>query len=235
MRIFAIGLGTVLLASGAAAQEHSDPARTASVDPAGHVIRVQPQAAPASAVVKAIGPCAARQPLSAQDARALLTKIATAEKFDPQFVMSVARAESRFDSTSLSVKGAYGLMQLMPETAQRYGVDLCDPAGNVLGGVRLLRALHAKYRNPLLTLAAYNAGEDAVLQSRGVPPFVETVRYVAQVLNDFYGWSLPAAEGRRASNPPSKTFDLSQPVGPDPAATAPVRTHWDNGFVMHID
>ena len=85
-------------------------------------------------------------------------------------------------------------MQLRPETARRFNVDLCDPEANVRGGVRFLRSLHERYRNPFFILAAYNAGEEAVEKSRGVPPYPETVRFVADVMNDFYAWPDPCAE-----------------------------------------
>ncbi|MGF7056263.1 soluble lytic murein transglycosylase-like protein [Bosea sp. OAE752] len=152
------------------------------------------------------------------EARALVTRVAMEEDFYPDFVLAVAKIESRFNSVAISEKGAFGLMQLMPETAKRFQVDLCDPVGNVRGGIRFLRALHEKYRNPFYILAAYNAGEDAVEKNRGVPAYPETVRYVAEVINDFY--TLPAPGRTVAGRSPSK---------------APPGAGWNDGFVMHID
>ena len=163
------------------------PARPASdsesSDPAGREGRA---AAPAAASGPGFGPCHRGEPLSPAEAEALVRRVAEAEDFYPDFVLSVARIESHFRADQVSPKGAVGLMQLMPATAARFAVDICDPADNVRGGVRYLRILHDRYHNPFYMLAAYNAGEDAVAQYRGVPPFPETVRYVADVINDFY-------------------------------------------------
>ena len=81
-------------------------------------------------------------------------------------------------------------MQLMPETADRFGVsNVCDPAQNIDAGVRYLRELGDEFLNPLLVAAAYNAGEGRVRQYGGIPPFKETVRYVAEVVNIQLGLS----------------------------------------------
>ena len=109
---------------------------------------------------------------------------------DKALVEAVIHAESSFDTRAVSAKGASGLMQLMPETAARYGVhDLFDPEQNVMGGVRYLRDLLETFDNDLrLALAAYNAGENSVLRYGGVPPYPETVNYVNRVmrLHDAY-------------------------------------------------
>jgi soluble lytic murein transglycosylase-like protein len=101
---------------------------------------------------------------------------------------AVIKAESNYDADAVSHKGAVGLMQLMPDTARRFGVlDARDPAANVLGGARYLKSLLAMFDADLaLALAAYNAGPAAVLRSgRAVPPYGETQRYVPRVL-EFY-------------------------------------------------
>jgi soluble lytic murein transglycosylase-like protein len=98
---------------------------------------------------------------------------------------AVIKAESNYDPDAVSHKGAVGLMQLMPETARRFGVpDARDPGANVLGGARYLKTLLAMFDADLpLALAAYNAGPAAVLRSgRAVPPYAETQRYVPRVL-----------------------------------------------------
>ncbi len=98
---------------------------------------------------------------------------------------AVIKAESNYDADAVSHKGAVGLMQLMPETARRFGVlDARDPSANVLGGARYLKSLLAMFDADLaLALAAYNAGPAAVLRSgRAVPPYGETQRYVPRVL-----------------------------------------------------
>ncbi|MBV1702917.1 MAG: lytic transglycosylase domain-containing protein [Hyphomicrobiales bacterium] len=140
--------------------------------------------------VKIIQPaqCLGAIALSRIEARALVRQIAVAQHFDSALALAVAKTESDFVSTESSPKGAYGLMQLMPSTASRTGVNICDPAQNVLGGIRELRALEAIYQNPLYVLAAYNAGNGAVTKFHGLPPYRETIGYVAKVLNHYFGW-----------------------------------------------
>ena len=110
--------------------------------------------------------------------------IAKRHRVDPLLVRAVIRVESNFDPKAVSPKGAVGLMQLMPETAMRYGVEnRFDPAQNVDGGVRYLRDLMAMFNGNLsLALAAYNAGEGAVIKyGRRIPPYPETQQYVVGV------------------------------------------------------
>jgi soluble lytic murein transglycosylase-like protein len=114
--------------------------------------------------------------------------IARRHGVDPLLVRAVIRAESNFDPRAVSPKGAAGLMQLMPETALRYGVkNRFDAAQNLDGGVRYLRDLIAMFQGDLtLALAAYNAGEGAVLKyGRRVPPYAESQQYVVRV-RQFY-------------------------------------------------
>jgi soluble lytic murein transglycosylase-like protein len=101
-----------------------------------------------------------------------------------ELVRAVIKVESDYDPRAISRAGAQGLMQLMPETAQRMQVrDVMDPRENVLGGVRYLRVLANMFNGDLeLTLAGYNAGENAVVRHGGIPPFDETEDYVARVL-----------------------------------------------------
>ena len=112
---------------------------------------------------------------------------------DAGFVTALIRAESNFNPYAVSRKGARGLMQLMPATAERFGVKRSfDPASNVRGGVRYLKALCVRFSNaPELVLAAYNAGEEAVDSYGGVPPYRETVNYVRKILS----WWSPAPAG----------------------------------------
>jgi soluble lytic murein transglycosylase-like protein len=120
-------------------------------------------------------------------------------------ILAVIRQESDFDSRAVSPAGARGLMQLMPKTAERMGVrDAFDPRENIFGGVRLLRELANEFRGDLtLTLAAYNAGDAAVLQYAGVPPFPETIGYVAAVSRFYrrYRSEPDQAQTRLASEP----------------------------------
>jgi len=105
------------------------------------------------------------------------------------FVASVMRAESGFDPSAVSPKGAIGLMQLMPATARDLGVDATRPAENADGGARYLRDLLAKYEDlpdqVVLALAAYNAGPGAVDKFHGVPPYRETREYILRVLKNW--------------------------------------------------
>ncbi len=102
----------------------------------------------------------------------------------PELVHAVILAESLYQPKALSHKGAMGLMQLMPETARRYGVaDPWDPAQNIDGGVRYLRDLEAQFGDVQLVLAAYNAGEKAVVgYGYKIPPYAETEVYVQRAL-----------------------------------------------------
>lgn len=129
----------------------------------------------------------------------LIERAATDAGLEAALVHAVIRTESAYRADAVSHKGAVGLMQLMPGTAERYAVeDRHDPAQNLSGGTRYLRDLLEMFDNDLsLALAAYNAGENAVIRyGRQIPPFKETQGYVRKVL-DFYG--RPAATGRLAA------------------------------------
>ncbi len=121
------------------------------------------------------------------DVRALVADAARRHGLDPALVLAVVAVESGFRADAVSPKGAQGLMQLMPATAASLGVaDAFDAAANVDGGARHLGALVARYGGDLKrALAAYNAGEGAVDQYRGVPPYAETRSYVSKVLSRY--------------------------------------------------
>lgn len=104
---------------------------------------------------------------------------------DPALAKAVVKAESDYNANAVSVDGAKGLMQLMPETARLVGVkDIHDPAENVEGGMRHLSRLIKMFASDVrLAVAAYNAGERAVLKYAGIPPYAETREYVRRVMH----------------------------------------------------
>ncbi len=109
---------------------------------------------------------------------------------DPLLLSAVIAAESNYDTRAVSRKGAQGLMQLMPDTARRYGViDPFDPEQNVMAGARYLQSLLVKYDQKLpLALAAYNAGETSVSRHKNsVPSYPETTAYVRKVISIYKG------------------------------------------------
>ncbi len=113
-----------------------------------------------------------------------ILKATVGTRVSPALVLAVIGIESAGRETAVSPKGATGLMQLMPATAERFGVsDITLPAENIRGGVAYLDWLMEEFRgDPMLVLAGYNAGEGAVRRHGGVPPFRETRDYVPKVL-----------------------------------------------------
>jgi len=118
----------------------------------------------------------------------LATTLSVWYALDPKLVLSVIAVESNFDAGAQSPKAAMGLMQLIPETAERFNVrDAYNATQNLRGGMRYLRWLLSYYRGDIVyALAAYNAGEKRVDRYRGVPPYPETRAYVRRVI-DLYG------------------------------------------------
>jgi soluble lytic murein transglycosylase-like protein len=121
------------------------------------------------------------------DYDAFIREAANLYQIPEALVRAVIRVESNFDPRAISRANARGLMQLIPATAERMLVtDAFDARQNVLGGTRYLRVLANLFNGNLqLTLAAYNAGEGAVIRYRGIPPYEETQAYVTRVL-EFY-------------------------------------------------
>jgi hypothetical protein len=146
---------------------------------------------------------------------------------DPDLVNSVIHAESGFNSRAVSPKGARGLMQLMPGTANQLGVaDAFDPQANVAGGSRYLRELLERYNFDLVkALAAYNAGPQRVEQYRGVPPFRETRAYVARIVHEYNRKKIAqekeAKQKRVSTKTPSHAHRASKPAAIAIAAESP--------------
>ena len=167
-------------------------------------------------------------------ARLALT-IADAEAVDPNWVLSVMRAENAgFDPDLVSSAGAVGLMQVMPRIGEAFGAkDLTDPEQNIRAGTRFLRVLIDKYRNPVLIAAAYNAGEPNVDLRHSLPLIRETADYVTRVVGYYTGTAVrqthPQAIPSSASVPrsphragpaerarsPMLVFSVAKPIPPD--------------------
>ena len=109
---------------------------------------------------------------------------------NPELVLSLIQVESNFDARAKSPKNARGLMQLMPATAKRFGVnDIRNPLQNLQGGMAYLRWLSDHFKGKVkLMLAGYNAGEDAVKKYRGIPPYKETRDYVKRIVHIYAGY-----------------------------------------------
>ena len=124
--------------------------------------------------------------------------VATRHRVPPRLVAAIVAVESEFNPRAVSRRGAQGLMQLMPATAASVDVqDSFDARENIEGGVRHLRVLMDRYRNDLpVVLAAYNAGDRAVLTHQGIPPYRETRQYVIRVLRRFDREAAQAAARR---------------------------------------
>lgn len=156
-------------------------------------------------------------PASVQSVPALndvVNSASAAYHLDPDLVNSVIHAESGFNTHAVSAKGARGLMQLMPGTANQLGVhDAFDPQANVTGGSRYLRELLERYNFDLVkALAAYNAGPQRVEQYQGVPPFRETRAYVARIVHDYNTKKIAQEKEAKRQQIASKAV-TSTPIG----------------------
>lgn len=122
---------------------------------------------------------------------------------DPLLVHSVIQVESGYNPVAVSPKGAQGLMQLIPATARRFGVENAfDAEENIEAGVKYLKYLKDLFQDDKLALAAYNAGEGAVLRHKGVPPYRETQEYVKRVAEK-YGEARKIAESEKSTAAPA--------------------------------
>ena len=135
----------------------------------------------------------------------MLREVSARYRVDPALIRAVIETESNWNSSAVSRKGALGLMQLVPGTAQQLGVNNAfDPKQNLDGGVRYLRMLLERYNGDLdKALAAYNAGPGAVDRARGVPRYRETRAYVQKVTDSYF---------RPGSDRLAHALEASQPI-----------------------
>src|SRR5580704_9428707 len=149
--------------------------------------------------------------------RDLIESAAARYSVDADLITSVIAAESNFNPKAISRRNARGLMQLLPGTAARLGVqNIFDPSENIDGGTRYLRDLLQRYRNDLaLTLAAYNAGPARVHQYGRVPPFTETQTYVRRVKDSYNKRKLGVEVGKAPARAPGVPTppDTEAPLG----------------------
>ena len=147
------------------------------------VVRVTPDVKGAGRLAAQKNNPAYREPPSTYDR--LIRRYAEEYDVDFALVKAIMHAESSFNPYAVSHKGARGLMQMMPQTAAQYGVrDIHNPTENIRAAVQHLRHLFEMFdHRPVLVIAAYNAGENAVKQYRGIPPYRETLEYVNRVLH----------------------------------------------------
>jgi soluble lytic murein transglycosylase-like protein len=157
----------------------------------------------------------------------MVNSASDAHNIDPDLINSVIHAESNFNPRAMSPKGARGLMQLMPKTANQLGVNNSfDPNSNVDGGTKYLQELLERYNYDMVkALAAYNAGPQRVDQYHGVPPYYETRSYVARIVRDFNSKKLAqrkAAEtaAKANSRKPRATSKPESKPGPAPVKQA---------------
>lgn len=157
----------------------------------------------------------------------LVETIAGQEGLDPGLALAVAGVESNLGRSQSSEVGALGIMQLMPETAAALGVaDRCDPEANIRAGIRYLKQLYQEFDDPLLMLAAYNAGPGRVYEKGGIPEFNETANYVVRVMNR---WKLNA----RISDGKQRNIRLGE--GVEHVAASPDTNPWRDAHVWSAE
>lgn len=167
-------------------------------------------------------PVAAVPHAAAVDLKSVVATASDKHLIDADLIDSVIRAESGFNPRAVSPKGARGLMQLMPGTAAKLGVqDSFDAQSNVDGGTRYLRELLARYNGDLAkALAAYNAGPQRVEQYNGVPPYRETRAYVSSVIRDFNRKKVAARKSQATTQAKSQAKKAAPPKS-SPAVSGP--------------
>ncbi|MEO6248157.1 MAG: lytic transglycosylase domain-containing protein [Sphingomicrobium sp.] len=159
----------------------------------------------------AVGVDHQRKASTTADTTTLLIEASRLQGLDPSLLEAVAWQESRGRQSAVSPKGARGIMQLMPGTAIALGVRSDDPAENIRGGALYLRQQIDRFGSVPLALAAYNAGPGAVLRYGDVPPYRETIGYVARIMGR---WQQQLSLRLAASAAPSRTNLIQPREGP---------------------
>lgn len=165
---------------------------------------------------------------------AALDRAAEAAGVERKLLGALAGVESHFDSGARSPRGALGLLQLMPDTAAELGVkDRCDVNENARGGAVYLGRLVAEFGNPWLAVAAYNAGPARIYEHKGVPPFAETVRHTARVMNLYFG--LDRDLGRAGKGGGAKAQLVAARASAPPQSADGKSAQFIQGQVMEIE
>ncbi len=171
-------------------------------------------------------PPAEASPTQRAAVKSIVEDAAKQHDVDPLLIHSVIQVESNYDPLATSPKGAQGIMQLIPSTARRFGVtNSYDVRENIGGGVRYLRYLFDLFADPQLAVAAYNAGENAVIRYGGVPPYRETRDYVERVGRKY-------GEAKKATAP--SVARLEKPEKPSAPVYSPIEEYVDEQGRVHI-
>lgn len=164
--------------------------------------------------------------LPREQIQALIAQEAERQGADVRLALAIAEQESANGVKTNSPAGARGIMQLMPATADRYGVkDVCDAEDNIRGGVAYLKDLTQRFHGQIMLIAAaYNAGETRVISAGGIPAIAETVNYTALVTNRYFGFgSLVDTDQKRGAQAQSKSAPAAvQIVIATTSADAPI-------------
>lgn len=195
--------------------------------------RVEPVVVP-SHVVEAVSPGAdpeAPAPAIPSNINEAVSRIAAEHALSPQLIHSVIKVESNYNPYAVSNKGALGIMQLIPETARRFGVkNVFNPVENIQGGAKYLRYLLDLFDGSYpLALAAYNAGEAAVARYGGIPPYPETQNYVVLVRRQ---WEQAKRTAQAKTPPPSARQEKAEATPEAP--THIVEVAMPDGSVRYV-
>ena len=171
---------------------------------------------------------------SVTDVGALVNQAAATHGVDAALVHSVISVESGFNPLAVSLKGAQGLMQLIPATARRFGVtDSFDARQNIEAGVKYLRYLQEMFKDDRLALAAYNAGEGAVTRYGGIPPYRETEQYVEKVGRKLNAVRRNTPAASAAAPKPTEAAAAADP-GPEPIPLRALESFTDESGLIHF-